>query len=202
VDVRLGAVAAEIREDSVVLAGGGTVACDLVVAGIGIDAAAGPLLEAGAEGGNGVLVDAFCRTSLADVYAVGDCALHSSRWAGGARIRLESVQNAHDMAATAARHIAGIEQPYEAVPWFWSNQYDLRLQSVGLWLGFDETVLRGDPASGNFSLVYLARGRVIALDCVNATRDYAQGRRLVEQRISAPPAALADTSRPLKDLAQ
>lgn len=199
VDVRLGAQVEAIGEGWVRTVAGEE-PCDLVVAGIGIDAAAGPLLEAGAEGGNGVSVDAFCRTSLPDVWAVGDCALHDSCWAGGAPIRLESVQNAHDMAATAARDIAGEPRPYDAVPWFWSNQYDLRLQSVGLWLGYDEIVTRGDPASGSFSLVYLTAGKVIALDCVNATRDYAQGRKLVEQGARIGASDLADMSRQLKEL--
>ena len=201
VDVRLGGAVAAIEADAVTLASGETAPCDLVIAGIGIDAAAALLMAAGADGGDGILVDAFCRTSLAHVHAVGDCALHESRWAGGARIRIESVQNAHDMAATAARDLCGQPRPYDAVPWFWSNQYDLRLQSVGLWLDFDETVTRGDPASGSFSLVYLREGRVIALDCVNATRDYAQGRRLVEQGAQVGAAALADTSRQLRELA-
>ncbi|HEX8192296.1 MAG TPA: FAD-dependent oxidoreductase [Allosphingosinicella sp.] len=200
VDVRLGAQVEAIGETWVRTAAGEE-PCDLVIAGIGIDAAAAPLLDAGAEGGNGVLVDAFCRTSLPNVWAVGDCALHESRWAGGARIRLESVQNAHDMAATAARDIAGVPQPYDAVPWFWSNQYDLRLQSVGLWLGYDEIVTRGDPESGSFSLVYLSAGKIIALDCVNATRDYAQGRKLVEQGARIAASDLADTSRQLKEMA-
>ena len=201
VDIRLGTAADEIGPDHVRIAGGDRVPADLVIAGIGIDGVAGPLLAAGAVGGNGVRVDEYCRTSLPDVYAVGDCALHTNRFAGGADIRLESVQNAHDQANTAARHIVGIEQPYDAVPWFWSNQYDLRLQSVGLWLGHDEVVTRGDPASGSFALVYLRAGRVIALDCVNATRDYAQGRKLVEQGARADPGALADPSIPLKELA-
>jgi 3-phenylpropionate/trans-cinnamate dioxygenase ferredoxin reductase subunit len=199
VDVRLGAQVEAIGKGWVRTAAGEE-PCDLVIAGIGIDAAAAPLLEAGAEGGNGVLVDAFCRTSLPDVWAVGDCALHESRWAGGARIRLESVQNAHDMAATAARDIAGLPQSYDAVPWFWSNQYDLRLQSVGLWLGYDEIVTRGDPAAGSFSLVYLSAGKVIALDCVNAVRDYAQGRKLVENGARLAAADIADTWRQLKEL--
>lgn len=199
VDVRLGAAVEEIG-DGFVRAGGEELPCGLVIAGIGIDAAAAPLLDAGAEGGDGILVDACCRTGLPDVWAVGDCALHDSRWAGGRRIRLESVQNAHDMAAAAARDICGRPQPYDAVPWFWSSQYDLRLQSVGLWLGHDEIVTRGDPASGSFSLVYLREGCVIALDCVNAVRDYAQGRRLVEQGARIAPAALADASRQLKEL--
>ena len=200
VDVRLGATVEEIGEGWVRLAGGERVAADLVIAGIGIDAAAAALLDAGAEGGNGVLVDAWCRTSLAGIHAIGDCALHESRWAGGARIRLESVQNAHGMAMAAARDVAGEPRPYDELPWFWSNQYEVRLQSAGLWLGYDEIVLRGDPGAGSFSLLYLARGRPIAIDCVNAARDYAAGRRLVEQGSRAAAARLADVSRPLKDL--
>ncbi|HEY0012703.1 MAG TPA: FAD-dependent oxidoreductase [Allosphingosinicella sp.] len=199
VDVRLGAQVEAIG-DGWVRTAAREEPCDLVIAGIGIDAAAAPLLDAGAEGGNGVLVNAFCRTSLPGVWAVGDCALHESRWAGGARIRLESVQNAHDMAATAARDIAGAAQPYDAVPWFWSNQYDLRLQSVGLWLGYDEIVTRGAPESGSFSLVYLSAGKVIALDCVNAVRDYAQGRKLVERGARIAASELANTSRQLKEM--
>jgi len=86
------------------------------------------------------------------------------------------------------------------VPWFWSNQYDLRLQTVGLSLGYDACVLRGDPADRSFSVVYLKEGRVIALDCVNRTKDYAQGRKLVDTRLEAKPEELADIERPLKDL--
>ena len=106
-------------------------------------------------------------------------------------IRLESVQNANDMANTAARAICGDPQPYDAVPWFWSNQYDLRLQTVGLSLGYDATVLRGDPAERSFSVVYLRGGQVIALDCVNRTKDYVQGRKLVEARAVIAPEAAA-----------
>ena len=105
-------------------------------------------------------------------------------------IRLESVQNANDMANTAARAICGDPQAYEAVPWFWSNQYDLRLQTVGLSLGHDTTVLRGDPGERSFSVVYLRGGQVIALDCVNRTKDYVQGRKLVEARAAIAPEAL------------
>jgi 3-phenylpropionate/trans-cinnamate dioxygenase ferredoxin reductase subunit len=143
-------------------------------------------------------VDAHCRTSLPDVFAIGDCAAHANDFAGGAEIRLESVQNAADMAATVARAITGDPAPYRAVPWFWSNQYDLRLQTVGLSMGHDGTVLRGDPAARSFSLIYLKQGRVIALDCVNAARDYVQGKALVEQGAAVAPQALADTAVPLK----
>lgn len=180
------------------LADGRQIVADVLIVGIGIVPSVQPLLAAGARGGNGVWVDAHCRTSLPDVFAIGDCALHANAFAGGAEIRLESVQNAADMAATVARAITGDPAPYHAVPWFWSNQYDLRLQTMGLSLGHDQTVLRGDPATRSFSLVYLKCGKVIALDCVNAPRDYVQGKALVEQGVAVPAASLADTATPLK----
>jgi 3-phenylpropionate/trans-cinnamate dioxygenase ferredoxin reductase subunit len=180
---------------------GEVIPADMVIVGIGIIPAVDPLLAAGAAGGNGVDVDELCRTTLPDVYAIGDCAAHANAFAEGARIRLESVQNANDQANTAVRSIIGDPQPYHAVPWFWSNQYDLRLQTVGLSTGHDAAVLRGDPAQRSFSLVYLRGGRVIALDCVNNVKDYVQGRALVLGGVAADTAVLADPSVPLKTLA-
>ena len=205
VDVRLGAAVDRIegkdgRAAALRLVSGERIKADMVIVGIGIDAAVEPLLAAGADGANGVDVDAFCRTSLPGIYAIGDCAAHDNPYAGGLRIRLESVQNAHDMAATAARAITGAPEPYAALPWFWSNQYDLKLQTVGLSVGYDSTVVRGDPAGRSFSVLYLLQGRVIALDCVNATRDYVQGRTLILERTVVPPERLADASVPLKAL--
>jgi 3-phenylpropionate/trans-cinnamate dioxygenase ferredoxin reductase subunit len=172
----------------------------MVIVGIGIIPAIGPLIAAGAAGSNGVDVDEFCRTTLEDVYAIGDCAAHVNGFADGAVIRLESVQNANDMATTAVLHILGDPKPYEATPWFWSNQYDLKLQTVGISLGFDATVLRGDPAERSFSVVYLRGGRVIALDCVNRTKDYVQGRKLVEARAQIDPQVLGDGDVQLKEM--
>ena len=174
--------------------------CNLVIVGIGIVPSVGPLAAAGAATGNGVEVDEFCRTSLPDIFAIGDCANHVNAFAGDVRIRLESVQNAVDQAKVAAGAILGDLKPYGATPWFWSNQYDLKLQTVGLSIGHDDMVLRGDPAARSFSLVYLKGGRVIALDCINAARDYAQGRALVEAGLVADKAQLADPSVPLKSL--
>lgn len=191
---------ADGRVTGVTLSNGDTLACDAVIVGIGIVPSVGPLITAGAAGTNGVDVDSFCRTSLDDIYAIGDCAAHANPYAGNAVIRLESVQNANDMATVAAKAIMGDKQDYDAVPWFWSNQYDLRLQTVGLSIGHDATVLRGDPAERKFSLIYLKEGRVIALDCVNNTRDYAQGRKLVEARAEIDPALLAEVDTPLKEM--
>jgi 3-phenylpropionate/trans-cinnamate dioxygenase ferredoxin reductase component len=205
VDIRLDTAVAAIRGQAgrasgVELVGGEVVPCDMVIVGIGIVPAIEPLLAAGAAGGNGVRVDANCRTSLPDIFAIGDCALHANRFAAGAELRLESVQNANDQANVVARTIVGEPAAYDAVPWFWSNQYDLKLQTVGLSVGHDGEVLRGDPATGSFSLVYLRDGRVAALDCVNAVKDYVQGRRLVVEGIAADPARLADPAVPLKEL--
>jgi 3-phenylpropionate/trans-cinnamate dioxygenase ferredoxin reductase subunit len=205
VDIRLGvtveAIAGDGRVTGVRLSDGEVVPADMAIVGIGIDPAVAPLLAAGASGGNGVLVDAQCRTSLPDIFAVGDCALHANRFAADRCIRLESVQNANDHATVAAKTIVGLDSEYDAVPWFWSNQYDLKLQTVGISTGHEATVLRGDPASRSFALIYLRAGRVIALDCVNATRDYVQGRKLVVEAVAAVPARLADTATPLKEIA-
>jgi 3-phenylpropionate/trans-cinnamate dioxygenase ferredoxin reductase subunit len=124
-----------------------------------------------------------------------------NRYAADTAIRLESVQNANDQATVAAKTICGVEAAYDAVPWFWSNQYDLKLQTIGLSAGHDAAVVRGDPATRSFSLVYYRGGRVIALDCVNAVKDYVQGRKLVVEGLALDPAAVADTSILLKDLA-
>ena len=189
------------RVSGVRLGDGTVLPADMVVAGIGIVPAVQPLLDAGAVGGNGVEVDSCCRTSLPGIYAIGDCAAHRNRFADGGCIRVESVQNAVDQALTAAKAITGTPAPYDALPWFWSNQYDLRLQTVGLSNGHDAVVVRGEPATRSFSVIYLRRDAVIALDCVNATRDYVQGKALVAGAAIVSPAQLADTTLPLKSLA-
>jgi 3-phenylpropionate/trans-cinnamate dioxygenase ferredoxin reductase component len=204
VDLRTGISAIAFEGDTYVsgvrLDNGEVLPADLIIIGIGIIPAVGPLCAAGAACDNGVLVNAQCRTSLPDIFAIGDCAAHANDFADGAVIRLESVQNANDQANTVARTIMGDAQPYHAVPWFWSNQYDLKLQTVGLSTGFDESVTRGDPATRSFSVVYWKQGRVIALDCVNAIKDYVQGKALVVAGAEIDPARLADTSIPLKEM--
>lgn len=205
VEVRLNAKVDCIEEmvgrvSGVRLDGGERIDCEMVIVGIGIVPAVQPLLTAGAKGENGVSVDAGCRTSLLDIVAIGDCALHANPFADGAEIRLESVQNANDMANCVARSIAGVPTEYHAVPWFWSNQYELKLQTVGISTGFDRTVMRGDPAARRFSVIYLKAGRVIALDCINATRDYVQGRALVVAGAAIEPERLSDIATPLKHM--
>lgn len=207
VDLRLGVCVDAIEGDTHVtgvrLADGEVIPADLVIVGIGIVPAVEPLIAAGAEGASGsggVLVDRLCKTSLPDIYAIGDCAAHVNDFAEGRTIRLESVQNANDQANVVAKGIVGDEAPYHAIPWFWSNQYDLKLQTAGLSTGHDQAVLRGDPATRSFSIVYLKAGKVIALDCVNATKDYVQGRMIVTAGLHATPEQLADSEKPLKEL--
>lgn len=206
VDVRL-SVAVECLEgegsrvSGVRLADGSLLPADMVVVGIGIIPAVEALVVAGLPSGNGVEVDAYCRTALPDVFAIGDCAAHVNPYAvSAAPIRLESVQNANDQAKVVAKFLSGHAEAYDAVPWFWSDQYDLRLQTVGLSAGYDQTVVRGDPAGRAFSVVYLKGGAVIALDCVNVVRDYVQGKGLVKGRFKLAPEALADAATPLKSL--
>jgi len=192
-----------VRLASPDLVDGDVIPADLVVVGVGIDAAVEPLLAAGAKGGNGVLVDLQGRTSLPDVYAVGDCAAHENVHAHGKTVRLESIQNANDQAMVVAKAIAGTlaeGERYDAIPWFWSMQYDLRLQTVGLFEGHDDVVVRGDPKTRRFSVAYLREGRVIALDCVNLTKDYAQGKALIASGRAVDRGRLASVEIALKEL--
>lgn len=205
VDIRLGVVVNRIeacngRVSGVKLADDLVLPCDMLIVGIGIVPAVDPLLVAGAQGGNGVEVDAQCRTSLPDIFAIGDCALHANRYAGGTKIRIESVQNANDQAVVVAKVLTGSAAAYDVVPWFWSNQYDLKLQTIGLSIGYDQVVVRGNPQTGSFSVAYLKAGRVIAFDCVNAVKDYVQGKRLVVDGLAIEPALIANSSVQLKDM--
>jgi 3-phenylpropionate/trans-cinnamate dioxygenase ferredoxin reductase subunit len=188
------------RVSGVRLAGGEVIECDFAVVGIGIVPTIGPLVDAGADISDGVDVDEYCRTSLPNIYAIGDCAAQHNAFAQGGRIRVESVQNAADMGTSAAKAICGKPDPRPATPWFWSNQFDLKLQTVGINRGYDATVMRGDPALRSFSIIYLREGRAVALDCINSTKDYVQGRKLVESRRTLNPIDLADRSIPLTEL--
>jgi 3-phenylpropionate/trans-cinnamate dioxygenase ferredoxin reductase subunit len=205
VDVRLSATVdcvegAGGRTVGVRLVGGEVVPAEMVIVGIGIIPAVDALLRAGGAGGNGVAVDRQCRTTLPDLFAIGDCALHTNPFASKAPVRLESVQNAADMASVVAKAIMGSTDPYHSVPWFWSEQYDLKLQTVGISAEHDAAVVRGNPLNRSFSVVYLRSGGVIALDCVNATKDYVQGRSLVLSNARVPEKRLSDTSLSLNEL--
>ena len=180
--------------------GGHSIPADIVIAGIGIVPNTELAASAGLELDNGIVVDAHCRTAVPNVYAVGDCTSHPNG-IYGRRIRLESVHNALEQAKTAAANICGEAIEYSQVPWFWSDQYDLKLQIAGLSEGYDEVVIRGEPATRAFSCLYLRDGILIACDAVNAPRDFVQSKALIAARRRIAPDRLADAAVQLKDLA-
>lgn len=205
VDLRTGAQLAALQGDGTVthanLVDGTRIDTDLVVYGIGVVPNTELALEAGLGVDNGIAVDDSTHTSDPDIVAAGDCTSHPSHFLGGRRIRLESVQNAMEQARAAALAMLGKPACYEMVPWFWSDQYDLKLQMVGISTGYDRIVLRGDPATQrNFAAFYLAGDKVIAADTVSRPADFQIARKIVAARMVIDPAQLADDSVPLKSL--
>lgn len=171
---------------------------DIVVVGVGVVPNIELAQAAGLEVANGIVVDEYCRTADAAIYAIGDVAAHPSA-IYGQMLRLESVHNAMAQARIAALAIAGRPEPYNEVPWFWSNQYDARLQIAGVRLEGDETVVRGDMAGGSFSVAHLRGGRLTALEAVNNPRDFMAAKRLIAAGTALDPKRLADATVPLKD---
>ena len=182
--VSVAAIEGTDRVSGVRCAGGARFEADLVIAGIGVLPNSELAADAGLLTANGIVVDEFTRTSDHDIVAVGDVAdQFSSRY--GLRVRLESVQNATDQAKTAAATLCGRRQAFSALPWFWSEQYDVKIQTAGLSVGFDRIVVRGDPGEGrSFSAWYFAGDRLLAVDAVNDMKAYVRGRKLIEAGLS------------------
>jgi len=203
VRLRLSTTAAAIRGKKRVRAvettDGEEIPADVVVIGVGILPNTELAAAAGLEVDDGIVVDDRCRTGDDDIYAIGDCTSHPNE-IYGRLLRLESVHNATEQAKTAAANLCGEDARYRQVPWFWSDQYDLKLQIAGLSSGYDEVVLRGNPAERSFACAYLREGRLIAVDAVNAPRDYVQSKALIAGRCIMDLARLADHDIPLKDL--
>ena len=184
---------------SVRTADGRVLETDLIVAGIGVVPNMELAQRAGLSCGNGIVVNEFGQTSSEHIYACGDCASYEHPFVAQA-IRLESVQNAGDQARAVAARIAGKNKPYEAVPWFWSDQYDVKLQMAGLTLGCDSHIVRGDIASGSFSLMHFKEERLRAVEAINQPRDYIVGRKLLEKNLSPSIEQAIDTQFNLKSL--
>lgn len=170
---------------------------DLVVAGVGVLPNDELARAAGLATGNGVQVDGFLRTGNPRVFAIGDCAEFPTPYAPG-RVRLESVQNAVDQATSVAKAIMGRPAPYTAAPWFWSDQFDLHLQTAGLTQDASHTVVRGDPANRKFSVFYYRAGRLCAIDSVNRPAEHLTARKLIAAFAHVPPEQAADESFDLK----
>jgi 3-phenylpropionate/trans-cinnamate dioxygenase ferredoxin reductase subunit len=198
VKILCGAVVSEIaggdgKVRAVLASGGHVFPADLVIVGIGVVPNVELAQGAGLKVGNGIVVDEYLRTSDAAIYAVGDCAEHPNVFADG-RIRLESVQNACDQARCAAAAIAGRSAPYGAVPWFWTDQYDVRLQMAGLSQRHDETVVRGSTELRKFSVFYFRRRELVAVDSIDRPADHMTARRLLAARAAITPEQAADES--------
>ncbi len=179
---------------------GRAIETDLVIVGVGNLPNTELAEAAGLDTDNGIVVDERCRTSDPDIYAAGDCTSHPSS-IYGRRLRLESVQNALEQAKTAAANLCGEALEYSQLPWFWSDQYDLKLQIAGLSEGYDDVVVRGDPDDRSFSCLYLKEGRLIAIDAVNAPRDFVQAKPLIANAASPDREMMADPETMLVDLA-
>ena len=177
------------------LSDGAMLDVDFVIVGIGVTPNDRLARESGLDVGNGIVVDHYTRTSDRDIHAVGDCALLPWR---GQPVRLESVQNAVDQAEATATVLAGTETAYEAKPWFWSDQYEVKLQIAGFNLGYDETVLRPGAREGSWSVWYFRDGRFVAVDAVNDAKAYVAGKKLLDTGAEPDRAILADASADLK----
>ncbi|MCW2583664.1 MAG: ferredoxin [Klenkia sp.] len=185
---------------AVELEGGERLLADLVLVGIGVVPRTELAEQLGLECDGGIVVDGQGRTSAAAVVAAGDCTVQPHPMTGVGRVRLESVQSAVAQATAAAGALLGQRGEERSVPWFWSNQGDLRLQIAGLSDGFDTTVLRGDPGAERFSVLYYRRGELLAVDAVNTPADYLVVRKALTLGVPLPPSAVADSSVRLKDV--
>jgi len=180
------------------LADGSELAADFVLLGVGVTPEDSLARDAGLLCGDGIVVDEYCRTSDPLIWAAGDCARHPSIHFG-MQVRLESVDNAFEQGTSAALNMLGLATVHDKVPWFWSDQYDLKLVIVGLSQGFDDLVVRGDPAARAFSVCYLKGGELIAVESINHIKDQMAARKLIPARARPDRAKLADDTIALKD---
>ncbi|NQY39271.1 MAG: FAD-dependent oxidoreductase [Henriciella sp.] len=204
-DIRTGARLASLKgADSkvtqAVLADGTELNADIVLVGIGILPNVELAEEAGIACSNGILTDQDARTNDPRVFAAGDCAarplVHYGR-----KGRLESVHNAIEQGKLSAAAIMGKPRPTEDCPWFWSDQYDLKLQIAGLSQGYDETVVRGDPEDRKFAVFYLQNGKLIAVDAVNSPPEFLASKKMIITGARLAPETLRDTSKSMKEIA-
>lgn len=177
---------------------GSTWPADAVLVGIGAVPAIELAEEAGLAIENGIAVDAQCRTSDPHVWAAGDCVSQLSAHYGR-RLRLESVDNAFEQAKTAALAMLGRDVSHDRIPWFWSDQFDIKLMIAGINIDYDQGVLRGDPGTRSFSYCYLRDSRLLAIDCVNQSKDFVAAKKLIQERSVLVPGRLADPAVPLRE---
>jgi 3-phenylpropionate/trans-cinnamate dioxygenase ferredoxin reductase subunit len=212
VEISLGVAVSEIaghqgKVSEVILGDGSRCPADLVLVGIGVVPNIELARDAGLGVANGIVVDEYLRTEDQSIYAIGDCADHPNPFAnpfanpsGGGRARIESVQNAVDQAKCIATAMVGRAENYRAVPWFWTDQFDIKLQMAGLSGGHSQVVTRGELESRKFSVFYFRDGRLAAVDSVNRPGDHLAGRKLLGAGTGITPEQAADPSVDLKAL--
>jgi 3-phenylpropionate/trans-cinnamate dioxygenase ferredoxin reductase subunit len=190
----------EDQVERVHCADGSEIDADLVIIAVGVLPNTELAARAGLDVEDGILVDEFARTSDPDIVAAGDCTRHFNP-IYQRRVRLESIQNAMDQAKTAAETLNGDPQPYHALPWFWSEQYDVKLQIAGLSQGYDNVVLRGDPETGrSFAVFYFEGERLLAVDAINRPGEFMLGKKLLMAGARVDKEKLADENIPVKSL--
>jgi 3-phenylpropionate/trans-cinnamate dioxygenase ferredoxin reductase subunit len=203
VNIRLGAsvsaIDGEDRAEAIVLQNGEKSPADVVVVGIGLIPNTELVEQAGLQVDNGIVVDPHSQASDPDIYSAGDCTNHDNGFLGK-RLRLESVPNASEQTRVAAASICGKPMPHSGMPWFWSEQYELKLQMAGISQGYERVVIRGSMENDSFAAFYLQNGIVIAVDSVNRAQDFLIGKKMVTGRMLGDPAALANESIALKTL--
>src|SRR5258707_413020 len=188
------------KVQEVLLSDGTRCPADLVLMGVGVLPNIELARNAGLCFANGIAVNEYLQTDDENIFAIGDCAEHPCEFAG-ARVRLESVQNAADHAQCVAATIAGRRNVYRALPWFWTDQFDIKLQMAGLSNGHDRFVLRGNSESRKLSVFYFKEGRLVAIDSINRPLDHMMGRKLIANRVQLTPEQAADESVDLKKMA-
>ncbi|MBK8327317.1 MAG: FAD-dependent oxidoreductase [Moraxellaceae bacterium] len=204
VQIHTGISVAEIcgngQVQKVVCANGAEFVADVVIIGVGVVPNVELAQQAGIEVNNGIVVDEFCRTNDPNIVAAGDCANHFNT-IYKRRMRLESVPNAGEQGKTAAATICGLNKEYKSLPWFWSDQYDLKLQIAGLSQGYDTVVIRGDKNnSRSFAAFYFKEERLIAADCINRPQEFMLSKKIILENIAVEPSRLADESILVKEL--
>ena len=202
VDIRLSVGVARFEANGqayrAVLNNGSTVDFDVVIVGIGVLPNVELAEQAGLECNNGIVVNEFTQTNDENVFAIGDCCNHPNLFYDR-RVRLESVPNAMEQAKTAASVITGNPKPYSAFPWFWSDQYDVKLQTAGLSEGYTEFVVRGEPKGKKFCIFYLKGNKLIAMDAINSAPDFMKAKQLIQNKCEISTAKLLNLSEPWYD---
>jgi len=201
-DISVSSIAGNTYSEKVTCTDGTEFPADLVVIGVGILPNVELAEESGIDVNNGIIVNEFCHTNDPNIVAAGDCTNHFNK-IYNRRIRLESAPNASEQGKSAAASICGNNKEYKSLPWFWSDQYNLKLQIAGLSQGYDQLIIRGDKHTGrSFAAFYFKSGRLISADCVNRPQEFMLSKKIISENLTINPERLVDESITVKKLLQ